>query len=133
MLWLSANSSRSREGAWIEIFAKRSAVPNANVAPVRERGLKCNAKDSAEEYRLVAPVRERGLKFITFLWIMAFVLRRSREGAWIEIVTVLRSFCCSSCRRSREGAWIEIPWCATIYRCKNGRSREGAWIEMRRR
>ena len=33
--------------------------------------------------------------------------RRSREGAWIEIVAVDKSKV-GDCGRSREGAWIEI-------------------------
>ena len=34
-------------------------------------------------------------------------MRRSREGAWIEIHAT-RSAACSTVSRSREGAWIEI-------------------------
>ena len=33
--------SRSREGAWIEIIQIASLAVNINVAPARERGLKC--------------------------------------------------------------------------------------------
>ena len=33
-------------------------------------------------------------------------------------------------RRSREGAWIEIAGSGIIGTITSGRSREGAWIEM---
>ena len=39
---------------------------------------------------------------------MRFLIGRSREGAWIEIVAV-ESNKVGDCGRSREGAWIEIP------------------------
>ena len=53
---------RSRKGAWIEIVANKLAAASYNVAPVRERGLKCS--DVLDFYwpSFVAPVRERGLK-----------------------------------------------------------------------
>ena len=35
-------------------------------------------------------------------------------------------------RRSREGAWIEILTLAYGTGIKSGRSREGAWIEIKR-
>ena len=76
---------RSREGAWIEI-RNWLIVTEAteDVAPVRERGLKCDgAVDSADS----------GC--------------RSREGAWIEIAANL-AFSRATLGRSREGAWIEI-------------------------
>ena len=53
---------RSREGAWIEITGGIASIIGGAVAPVRERGLKCN---TAQAY--------------------AYINRRSREGAWIEI------------------------------------------------
>ena len=76
--------------------------------------------------------------------------RRSREGAWIEmltngtltgpgyvapvrerglkfIVTISNSYNHS---RSREGAWIEIALQAAVSRQNASRSREGAWIEI---
>ena len=53
----------------------------------------------------VAPARERGLKFLLVLKQPASV-RRSREGAWIEIETANRIIVRGN--RSREGAWIEI-------------------------
>ena len=55
-----------------------------NVAPVRERGLKCFDTDEFAETIYVAPVRERGLKCIEGDEENA-VLGRSRKGAWIEI------------------------------------------------
>ena len=98
----------------------------------------------------VAPARERGLKSM-YLQGYHYHLRRSREGAWIEIPW-LGSFCLGSIRRSREGAWIEMPALSKTlsslsvaparerglkfqYRdtsdaLKKRRSREGAWIEM---
>ena len=33
-------------------------------------------------------------------------------------------------RRSREGAWIEISIACTVTKKYKSRSREGAWIEM---
>ena len=54
---------RSREGAWIEILKDETTVSVSDVAPVRERGLKCqpdSTSGSAND-------------------------GRSREGAWIEI------------------------------------------------
>ena len=57
---------RSREGAWIEMLSTACSPKNANVAPVRERGLK---------YIINMPLR-------------ASEIGRSREGAWIEIVDV---------------------------------------------
>ena len=54
--------------------------------------------------------------------------RRSREGAWIEIFSILLTSLLQL-RRSREGAWIEIsvPLPAIV---SSSRSREGAWIEI---
>ena len=56
-------------------------------------------------------------------------LRRSREGAWIEIEKAAAGSE-NAAGRSREGAWIEIGW--IIFDCilNFSRSREGAWIEM---
>ena len=39
----------------------------------------------------VAPVRERGLKYYVFFYRTAVIIRRSREGAWIEITFPLFS------------------------------------------
>ena len=55
--------SRSREGAWIEIFTVIFFTNKSTVAPARERGLKSVTDVDAE-----LPL-----------------LGRSREGAWIEI------------------------------------------------
>ncbi len=54
----------------------------------------------------VAPARERGLKSNNRL-LSLHHLRRSREGAWIEMAIVTRAFPGDTCR-SREGAWIEM-------------------------
>ena len=55
----------------------------------------------------VAPARERGLKLNPNNDLTNAPQRRSREGAWIEIV--LQSASAKELkRRSREGAWIEI-------------------------
>ena len=53
---------RSRKGAWIEIAKKQAALQRANVAPVRERGLKYKLQLLQLSLCAVAPVRERGLK-----------------------------------------------------------------------
>ena len=52
-------------------------------------------------------MRERGLKFVVHPVGIFVIMRRSREGAWIEIK--IRFLCCGEYGgRSREGAWIEI-------------------------
>ena len=58
------------------------------------------------EVILVAPARERGLKLLR-LPIVKHRLRRSREGAWIEMLYDMKYAICLS-GRSREGAWIEM-------------------------
>ena len=79
--------SRSREGAWIEILTRFSASSLVTrVAPVRERGLKFLNTVYFILQRYVAPVRERGLKFLC-LFSLPLIYRRSREGAWIEMVS----------------------------------------------
>ena len=55
--------SRSREGAWIEIYIMEENALACVVAPARERGLKCAERAINKLYQLVAPARERGLKF----------------------------------------------------------------------
>ena len=60
---------------------------------------------SRKKYK-VAPVRERGLKFRLRL-LNSIDMRRSREGAWIEMVVPM-NLEAAAYRRSREGAWIEI-------------------------
>ena len=55
------------------------------VAPVRERGLKCKQAQIAKAEAEVAPVRERGLKSQE-LYLDFLVIGRSRKGAWIEII-----------------------------------------------
>ena len=55
----------------------------------------------------VAPARERGLKYVSCKYKYYIYRRRSREGAWIEIIT-LQQKVSMSFGRSREGAWIEI-------------------------
>ena len=55
--------------------------------------------------------------------------RRSREGAWIEIVLV-SILILILMGRSREGAWIEILFLPSYMRLSERRSREGAWIEI---
>ena len=98
--------SRSREGAWIEIMVLRYATILWPVAPARERGLKYYHICRYETCPRVAPAREHGLKSIC-PHVLLIYLRRSREGAWIEMPgDVLRLFL-RGCR-SREGAWIEI-------------------------
>ena len=77
-------------------------------------------------------------------------IRRSRKGAWIEILLALLDGCYAA-SRSREGAWIEIRLFSSLtltrpvaparerglkcHRCNCGareqcRSRKGAWIEI---
>ena len=60
--------SRSLAGAWIEILYYWAKRKKTNVAPLRERGLKCAVVAADEHYRA----------------------SRSLAGAWIEI-PVLRS------------------------------------------
>ena len=79
----AAANSRSREGAWIEIAEWMSWRPWDWVAPARERGLKFfSLKILFQEG--VAPARERGLKSVQRSTVSDRI-RRSREGAWIEI------------------------------------------------
>ena len=77
----------------------------------------------------VAPARERGLKLLLVTVRKLSALRRSRKGAWIEIVT-RSAFRSRISSRSRKGAWIEIyrlPILENVFLC---RSRKGAWIEI---
>ena len=60
----AAITSRSREGAWIEILSMSTKREASAVAPVRERGLKSIWVILIKIDRIVAPVRERGLKFL---------------------------------------------------------------------
>ena len=60
------------------------------VAPVRERGLKLIYHPHQWHENHVAPVRERGLKFSNIIIPISKHYRRSREGAWIEIVMTMR-------------------------------------------
>ena len=55
------------------------------VAPARERGLKFLSFQPFTIDSSVAPARERGLKYLSLV-VLCLTLRRSREGAWIEIV-----------------------------------------------
>ena len=71
---------RSREGAWIEIAPSFSAASSINVAPARERGLKLQQNQ---------PLRRYGK-------------RRSREGAWIEIYKRLKELRHSLVAPARE-------------------------------
>ena len=56
------DSSRSREGAWIEMFERSNPVWYNIVAPARERGLKFPRWSGFGHMVTVAPARERGLK-----------------------------------------------------------------------
>ncbi len=142
---------RSREGAWIEIehtcggscYAKvaparerglkyglyASRIQHCFVAPARERGLKFKNLHSSAKMLCVAPARERGLKSCRHVGKCKGLRRRSREGAWIEIIDVILMVTLYL-RRSREGAWIEIVSQAVSIRLSRRRSREGAWIEI---
>ena len=55
--------------------------------------------------------------------------RRSRKGAWIEMLLMSTAWLMLTCR-SRKGAWIEMLPHSIIYIESEGRSRKGAWIEM---
>ena len=58
--------------------------------------------------------------------------RRSRKGAWIEILG-RQIIVLTGSRRSRKGAWIEIRACFWSSGIEDRRSRKGAWIEIRSR
>ena len=55
--------------------------------------------------------------------------RRSRKGAWIEIVTYGYHRACYE-SRSRKGAWIEMDVAPMVATKIQRRSRKGAWIEI---
>ena len=55
--------------------------------------------------------------------------RRSRKGAWIEMMRKPAALLPIICR-SRKGAWIEINGNTYCFSCETCRSREGAWIEI---
>ena len=52
-------------------------------------------------------MRERGLKYKMCWDKTTWYTRRSREGAWIEMLKLL-SLKSAKKSRSREGAWIEM-------------------------
>ena len=56
---------------------------------------------------VVAPVRERGLKCNNRGRELSLTQSRSRKGAWIEMQAV-KSNSSPTIGRSRKGAWIEI-------------------------
>ena len=56
-------------------------------------------------------------------------LRRSRKGAWIEILKNLLA-AAGIPGRSRKGAWIEMVPGKQLMMKKLRRSRKGAWIEI---
>ncbi len=99
----------------------------------------------------VAPVRERGLKCPMPMYGIPGMMGRSREGAWIEMLRqafMLQRYY----GRSREGAWIEMDFpnmlgkmiivapvrerglkssvATALTKSVASRSREGAWIEI---
>ena len=80
--------SRPREGAWIEIRLQNPPWGCSPVAPVRGRGLKSSCRPFFLYRGKVAPVRGRGLKCPARLPCLA-VLSRPREGAWIEISSLI--------------------------------------------
>ena len=90
--------------------------------------MKLSALRTSNASRQVAPARERGLKCVEYNY-MGTEGRRSREGAWIEIL-IFGDIWSYTTSRSREGAWIEIKnqWFHNIN--TDRRSREGAWIEI---
>ena len=79
---------------------------------------------------VVAPVRERGLKSSLLLPCDESHLRRSREGAWIEMI-IARYLIFSSINVApvrERGLKLHID--KIVLHSKRSRSREGAWIEM---
>ena len=98
------------------------------VAPARERGLKYKIFFRVWLCYRVAPARERGLKLLTNAG-PKIMLRRSREGAWIEI-----SACAATAWRKPVAPARERGLkCADLtYQqgVNKSRSREGAWIEI---
>ena len=77
--------SRSREGAWIEInaedFVVRVTQGRSREGAWIEMRLQCRSLRAAD----VAPVRERGLKYRSLYHSSNIHRGRSREGAWIEM------------------------------------------------
>ena len=77
----------------------------------------------------VAPARERGLKYL-YDDNNIMDLRRSREGAWIEIIAISdKLFVHHHVAPARERGLKLILYLFAIYP-ENRRSREGAWIEI---
>ena len=76
----------------------------------------------------VAPVRERGLKWKVSS-LTAGYNRRSREGAWIEIIMKLLTSAKTSVAPVRERG-LKFGSALGAVTGGIGRSREGAWIEI---
>ena len=80
---------------------------------------------------MVAPARERGLKSAGALKFFPWLQGRSREGAWIEILTRLYDHKYSKVVAPARERGLKLLLCRTILLICRGRSREGAWIEIK--
>ena len=79
--------SRSREGAWIEIYSNRSLFRSSLRRSREGAWIEIDFASRRSYEAEVAPARERGLKFKSVPSYREYH-SRSREGAWIEIAHI---------------------------------------------
>ena len=78
------------------------------VAPARERGLKCIMPETNFSPAIVAPARERGLKW-PYSACICYTKRRSRKGAWIEMRVIAKLSADTRVAPARERGLKSVP------------------------